>query len=95
MIYGYCRVSTSHQKITRQITNIREMYPKANLIKEFYTGTTQSRPLWEKMVSQLTSGDTVVFDSVSRMSKHIASILPMLNTPSSLSVRSATLLWKI
>ena len=70
MIYGYCRVSTSHQKITRQITNIREMYPKANLIKEFYTGTTQSRPLWEKMISQLEHGDTVVFDSVSRMSRN-------------------------
>ena len=70
MIYGYCRVSTSHQKIVRQITNIKELYPKAVLIKEFYTGTTQSRPLWEKMVSQLESGDTVVFDSVSRMSRN-------------------------
>ena len=70
MIYGYCRVSTSHQKITRQITNIKELYPKANLIKEFYTGTTQSRPLWEKMVSSLIKGDTIVFDSVSRMSRN-------------------------
>ena len=70
MIYGYCRVSTSHQKIVRQITNIKELYPKAVLIKEFYTGTTQSRPLWEKMISQLESGDTVVFDSVSRMSRN-------------------------
>lgn len=70
MIYGYCRVSTAHQKIARQITNIKELYPKATLIREFYTGTTQSRPLWEKLVSQLHKGDTVVFDSVSRMSRN-------------------------
>ena len=70
MIYGYCRVSTSHQKIVRQITNIKELYPKAVLIKEFYTGTTQRRPLWEKMISQLESGDSVVFDSVMRMSRN-------------------------
>lgn len=70
MTYGYCRVSTSHQKIVRQITNIKELYPKATLIKEFYTGTTQQRPLWEKMISQLHKGDTVVFDSVSRMSRN-------------------------
>ena len=48
MIYGYCRVSTNHQRITRQITNIRAIYPSATLIKEFFTGTTQNRPLWDK-----------------------------------------------
>ena len=70
MIYGYCRVSTSHQKIVRQVTNIKELYPDANIVREFYTGTTQNRPLWEKMIGQLHSGDTIVFDSVSRMSRN-------------------------
>ncbi len=70
MIYGYCRVSTKHQRITRQITNIKELYPDATFIKEFYTGTTQNRPLWEKLVKQLEQGDTIVFDSVSRMSRN-------------------------
>ena len=70
MIFGYCRVSTTHQRITRQVNNILEQFPTAHLIKEFYTGTTQSRPLWEKLVKQLKSGDTVVFDSVSRMSRN-------------------------
>ena len=70
MIFGYCRVSTTHQRITRQVNNILEQFPTAHLIKEFYTGTTQSRPLWEKLVKQLKPGDTVVFDSVSRMSRN-------------------------
>ena len=70
MIYGYCRVSTKHQRITRQITNIQEVYPSATIIKEFYTGTTQSRPLWDKLMKQIHPGDTIVFDSVSRMSRN-------------------------
>ncbi len=70
MTYGYCRVSTKHQRITRQVTNIKELYPEATFIKEFYTGTTQNRPLWDKLVKQLRKGDTIVFDSVSRMSRN-------------------------
>ena len=69
-IYAYCRVSTKHQRITRQITNITELYPKAIIIREFYTGTTQSRPQWEKLMMQIKKEDTIVFDSVSRMSRN-------------------------
>lgn len=72
MVYGYCRVSTKHQRITRQVTNITELYPEAVIIKEFYTGTTQNRPLWDKLMKQLVTGDTIVFDSVSRMSRNAA-----------------------
>lgn len=70
MKYGYVRVSTPHQRIARQITNIKELYPTATIIKEFYTGTTQNRPLWDKLIKQLEKGDTVIFDSVSRMSRN-------------------------
>ena len=68
--YAYCRVSTKHQRIARQITNITELYPKTTIIKEFYTGTTQSRPQWDKLISQIKKEDTIVFDSVSRMSRN-------------------------
>ena len=70
MIYAYCRVSTKHQRIARQITNITEVYPQATIIREFYTGTTQSRPHWDKLISTIKKEDTIVFDSVSRMSRN-------------------------
>jgi len=70
MIYGYARVSTTHQRIARQITNILAVYPNATIIREFYTGTTQNRPYWEKFLTQVTKGDTIVFDSVSRMARN-------------------------
>ena len=69
MIYGYARVSTKHQRITRQVSNILEKYPEAIITKEFYTGTTQARPLWERLLKRLDTGDTVVFDSVSRLAR--------------------------
>ena len=68
-IYAYCRVSTPHQRLERQITNITELYPKAIIFREFYTGTKQDRPNWNKLTSQIKTGDTIVFDSVSRMSR--------------------------
>ena len=70
MIYGYCRVSTPKQNIDRQIRNILALYPEAKLIKEEYTGSTKYRPKWTNLYNRLKSGDIVVFDSVSRMSRN-------------------------
>ena len=70
MIYAYCRVSTKHQRIARQITNITEVYTNATIIREFYTGTTQSRPHWDRLMAIIKKEDTIVFDSVSRMSRN-------------------------
>ena len=72
MIYAYCRVSTTHQRIARQITNITAVYPTATIIREFYTGTKQDRPNWNKLINIIKKEDTIVFDSVSRMSRNAA-----------------------
>lgn len=70
MIYGYCRISTSKQSIDRQIRNIKSSYPTAVIVQEAYTGTKLSRPEWNKLVKIVNSGDIIVFDSVSRMSRN-------------------------
>ena len=67
--YGYCRISTPKQSIDRQVRNIREAYPTAIVLKEEYTGTQLDRPEWTKLYKKLKAGDTVIFDSVSRMSR--------------------------
>jgi DNA invertase Pin-like site-specific DNA recombinase len=69
MIYGYCRISTKKQSIDRQIRNIKAEYPSAVIVTEAYTGTKLDRPEWSKLHRKLKSGDTVVFDEVSRMSR--------------------------
>ena len=69
-IYGYCRISTAKQSIDRQIRNIKAEYPTVHIVQEAYTGTSILRPEWSKLYWILESGDTVVFDSVSRMSRN-------------------------
>lgn len=69
--YGYCRISTYKQSIERQIRNIHRIYPDANIIQEIYTGTkTDGRKKWNQLLSVVKAGDTIIFDSVSRMSRN-------------------------
>ncbi len=68
--YAYVRVSTRTQKLERQIKNIKEQYPDAVLVQEKYTGTSMMRDEWQKLFSRVKAGDTIVFDSVSRMSRN-------------------------
>lgn len=70
-IYGYCRVSTPKQNIEAQRRNIQESFPSADIRKEIYTGTKyQGREELKKILDKVQRGDTIVFDSVSRMSRN-------------------------
>ena len=69
-IYGYCRISTTQQSIDRQIRNIKSAFPEAIIIKEVFTGTSNDRPEWNKLLKVLKENDKIVFDSLSRMSRN-------------------------
>ena len=70
-IYGYCRISTSKQNIERQILNILKEFPDAIIIQETFTGSIfQWRIELEKLIRCVKAGDTIIFDSVSRMSRN-------------------------
>lgn len=71
MEYGYCRISTGKQNIERQVRNIQKVCPDAYIVREVFTGTKlQSRKELEKLLSHIKSGDMIIFDSVSRMSRN-------------------------
>ena len=67
--YGYCRISRPQQSIERQKRNIKAEYPSATILEEAFTGTKMDRPEWNKLRKVVRPGDTIVFDSVSRMSR--------------------------
>lgn len=71
-IWGYCRVSTERQNMMRQERNIHMRYPEALMVRETYTGANLNRPEFEKLLKQVKPGETIVFDSVSRMSRDAA-----------------------
>ncbi len=70
MTYGYCRISTRKQNIERQIRNILSEFPEAVIVQEEYTGTKLDRKEWNKLFNSVRTGDTIIFDSVSRMSRN-------------------------
>ncbi len=72
MTYGYCRISTRKQNIERQIRNILSEFSDAIILQEEYTGTKLDRKEWNKLFSSVHAGDTIIFDSVSRMSRNAA-----------------------
>ena len=76
-VYAFCRVSTAHQNIERQVRNILERYPNAIVVKEYYTGTklegrTERNKLYNQVKKDISNGinATVVFDEVTRMSRN-------------------------
>lgn len=82
IVFGFARVSTPKQHLERQIENICKAYPTANLFEEKFSGTTQDRPQWQRLSRKIEllyeqcqkTGEqlkvTIVFDSVSRMSRN-------------------------
>ena len=71
-IYGYARVSTRTQRLDRQIENITTAFPEVKQIyAEKYTGPeADGRVEFQKLRKRVKEGDTIIFDSVSRMSRN-------------------------
>ncbi|MGL5714110.1 MAG: recombinase family protein [Paraclostridium sp.] len=69
MIYTYTRVSTEKQRLDRQIKSLKEAYPNSISYADKFTGATTNRPQWNDLMKKVKFGDTIVFDSVSRMSR--------------------------
>lgn len=71
-VYGYARVSTAKQSIERQIRNIKTAFGEdIKVFEEKFTGTKlDGRIEFKKLLKVVKQGDTIVFDSVSRMSRN-------------------------
>lgn len=70
-VYGYCRISTAKQSIDRQIRNILAYDSTTIIYQEAFTGTKlNERKEFTKLLKRVKEGDTIIFDSVSRMSRN-------------------------
>lgn len=73
MIYGYARVSTKGQakdgnSIEAQISLLTEA-GATYIYREAFTGTTTERPEFEKLLSILNAGDTLVVTKLDRIAR--------------------------
>lgn len=70
-VYGYCRISKPTQDINRQIRSIKNEFKDAVIFDEAFTGRKiEGREKFIKLLNMVKKGDTIVFDSVSRMSRN-------------------------
>lgn len=70
-VYGYVRVSTTQQKTQRQIDNIKAFDNNAIIKEEKQSGKDiDGRAVFKDLLARVASGDTIIFDEVSRMSRN-------------------------
>lgn len=71
MNYGYVRVSTQEQNVTRQVEKMRALGIKENNIYiDHASGKNMNRPEWIKLNKALQAGDTLYIDSLDRLGRN-------------------------
>lgn len=71
MVYGYCRVSTKHQSLKRQIDALITYGVKEeNIYIDEMTGTVLERKGLNSLKSVLNSGDTLVVKEIDRLGRN-------------------------
>lgn len=75
MIYGYVRVSTKTQLfdgfgLESQKKEILEKYPNAKIVEEQFTGIKLDRPIFNELINNLKTGDTLIVTKLDRLARN-------------------------
>jgi len=87
---GYARVSTQDQNLDRQMDNLRTAGCE-RIFNEKMTGTKSDRPELKTMMLTLRSGDVLVIDSFSRLSRSTKDLLQMVDQLTAMGVHLVSL----
>lgn len=77
MIIGYARVSTADQHLDRQLDMLNG-YGADKIYSEKVTGTQKERPELNRMFDELSEGDTVVVESLSRLGRSTKNLIELM-----------------
>lgn len=90
MKIGYARVSTQDQNLDRQLDNLRAAGCE-RIFNEKMTGTKSDRPELKTMLLTLRSGDVLVIDSFSRLSRSTKDLLDLVEKLTAMGVHLVSL----
>ena len=90
MKIGYARVSTQDQNLDRQLDNLRAAGCE-RIFNEKMTGTKSDRPELKTMLLTLRSGDILVIDSFSRLSRSTKDLLDLVEKLTDMGVHLVSL----
>jgi DNA invertase Pin-like site-specific DNA recombinase len=78
-LFGYARVSKTDQNLDRQIDLLREHgVQEDHLVVDKFSGSTLARPAFEELRKRLRTGDTVITESLSRLSRTTKDLLKVI-----------------
>ena len=89
-IFAYARVSTSDQNLDRQLDALKK-YGVDQIYNEKITGTKRDRPELNKLLDRMTSGDTVVIESLSRLGRSTKDLIELVELFESKNVNLVSL----
>ena len=86
--YGYCRVSTRHQNLARQLQALTDVgIPEENIYTDKMSGKSkENREGLNKLLSILQPSDSVYCESISRMARSMQDLLWIMETLDSMHV---------
>lgn len=87
---GYARVSTQDQNLDRQLDNLRSAGCE-RIFNEKMTGTKSDRPELKTMLMTLRSGDVLVIDSFSRLSRSTKDLLDLVEKLTAMGIHLVSL----
>lgn len=90
MKIGYARVSTQDQNLDRQLDNLKAAGCE-RIFNEKMTGTKSDRPELRTMLLTLRSGDVLVIDSFSRLSRSTKDLLDLVEKLTAMGVHLVSL----
>lgn len=74
MIYGYARVSSksqTHGNSIEEQTNLLKVNGASGITAEQFTGKTTARPMLQKLLENLESGDTLMVTKLDRLARNV------------------------
>jgi DNA invertase Pin-like site-specific DNA recombinase len=71
---GYCRVSSASQNLDSQLDALKAAGCQ-QIYSDKISGTTLSRPEWDKLLATLRKGDILVITELSRMTRGVVHLL--------------------
>ena len=90
MIYGYARVSTAEQCLDRQIDALKN-YNVDKIFCEKISGTKKNRPELDRLLGEITSGDTIVIESLSRLGRSVKNLAELMELFNEKNIRLVSL----
>lgn len=78
MIIGYARVSTIEQNLKPPIEELQNAGAE-KIYSEKYTGTTTERPIFDKVMKTLKTGDTLIVTKLDRLARNLSEALNVVD----------------